>query len=261
MNRRDFLTALTLSTVMAETLAAPTVSQAQGGGAPPKLRVGMLVYSDMILLDLAGPLTVFNLSQAETFMVSQDLEPVRTDVGIPVKPNATFETCPADLDVLFVPGGLRGTIACMKDRATLTFLAKRAESARFVTSVCTGSLVLGAAGLLRGYKATSHWYTREHLAILGAEPVAARVVEDRNRITAGGVTAGIDFGLALAARLRGEELAKRVQLVLEYDPKPPFAAGSPEGSGPELAAQVLKARAPALAEAKQAAEAAAQFKL
>jgi cyclohexyl-isocyanide hydratase len=201
---------------------------------------------------------VFNILGADIHLVAADRTPVRTDIGIPVTPTMAFADCPADLDVLFVPGGLVGSIRAMEDDATLTFLKARGATARYVTSVCTGSLVLGAAGLLRGYRATSHWYTRDLLPLMGATTAAGRVVVDRNRVTGGGVTAGLDFGLVLASLLRSPEDARRVQLVLEYDPHPPFDAGSPEGAGAALTGDVLKRRAPALTAAAGAAHRAAE---
>jgi transcriptional regulator GlxA family with amidase domain len=155
--------------------------------------------------------------------------------------------------VLFVPGGLKGTVDAMKDSATIDFLKSRGERARFVTSVCTGSLLLGAAGLLKGYSATSHWYVRQLLPLMGATLRKDRVVEDRNRITAGGVTAGIDFRLTIGAKLANEDAARRVQLLIEYDPKPPFDAGSPERAGPALADVILQRRGALIAEAEAAA--------
>jgi cyclohexyl-isocyanide hydratase len=220
------------------------------------LTIAMLIHDDMILMDLNGPQTVFSLLMANVLLVSKDFAPVRTDVGIVVQPTATFENCPRDLDVLFVPGGLRGSIACMADRQVLDFIADRGQRARYVTSVCTGSLVLAAAGLLKGFRATSHWYVRDLLPLMGATLDHARVVEDRNRITGGGVTAGIDFALTLAARLTDEASAKRVQLVIEYDPQPPFAAGSPESAGRALAEDVLSRRAPLIEAARRLALAA-----
>ena len=147
-------------------------------------------------------------------------------------PTTTFADCPRDLDVLFVPGGVPGTLTMMEDPEVLAFLADRGSRARFVTSVCTGSLVLGAAGLLKGYKATSHWLTRDVLAEFGAIPTAGRIVVDRNRVTGGGVTAGLDFGLELVAQLRNRDYAEAVQLYLEYDPQPPFDSGTPEKASP-----------------------------
>ncbi len=136
--------------------------------------------------------------------------------------------------MLFVPGG-RGTVAAMEDEELLAFLRNQAETARYITSVCSGSLVLGAAGLLNGYRATTHWATHDVLDLFdGVSPEKARVVIDRNRVSGGGVTAGIDFGLELLTVLRGESAAKLNQLLMEYDPKPPFEAGSPEGAGEQL---------------------------
>jgi cyclohexyl-isocyanide hydratase len=213
----------------------------------------MLVHPDMVLLDLVGPQTVFSLSMATVLLVWKDRQPVRTDVGVAVQPTTTFADCPEQVDVLFVPGGLKGSIAAMEDAAVLDFLASRGERARYVTSVCTGGLVLGAAGLLRGYRATAHWYVRDLLPLLGATVGHERVVADRNRLTGGGVTAGIDFGLTLAAALRGEDYARRIQLVIEYDPRPPLRAGTPETAGPAVAEDVRRRRAPLIAAAREAA--------
>jgi cyclohexyl-isocyanide hydratase len=141
----------------------------------------------------------------------------------------------------------------MNDPEVIGFLQDRGSRATYVTSVCTGSLVLGAAGLLRGYRATSHWTVRDLLPLLGAEPVAQRVVEDRNRITGGGVTDGVDFGLQVPARLRSEQYAKMLQLAFEYDPQPPFHAGSPNGAGGEITSHLRERRAPAVEAARQAA--------
>lgn len=232
-------------------VAAATETSAQPARRP---RVAALIHDDMVLMDLVGPLTAFNVAGAEVVLVARDLRPVRSDVGISVAPAATFTDAPDAPDVLFVPGGLRGSVDAMRDAATRDWLRAVGERAGHVTSVCTGGLVLGAAGLLRGHRATAHWYVRDLLALFGAEPVEARVVTDRNRVTGGGVTAGLDFGLSIVAALRGEEAARRVQLLLEYDPQPPFAAGSPAGAGPTLTAEVLRARATILAEARAVAE-------
>jgi cyclohexyl-isocyanide hydratase len=212
----------------------------------------------MILLDLAGPQTVFNLLRGNVHLVAKEHAPVPTDVGISITPTTTFEQCPVDLDVLFVPGGLEGTVAVMNDSATVDFLADRGGSAKYVTSVCTGSLLLGAAGLLRGYAATSHWYVRELLGLMGATAKADRVVVDRNRITGAGVTAGLDFAIELARQIRGEEAPQLFELVLEYDPKPPFAAGTPELAGATLTERVRQIRGPAITAAREAAERAAE---
>jgi cyclohexyl-isocyanide hydratase len=203
-----------------------------------RLEIGMLLYPGLTLLDLIGPQTVFSWF-ANIHLVWKTTELIESDTGIGVRPSATFETCPRDLDILFVPGGF-GQQAIMNDREVLEFLADRASRAKYVTSVCSGSLLLGAAGLLKGYKATSHWAARDGLSAFGAEPVNARVVVDRNRITGGGVTAGIDFGLVVLVKLRGDEAAKLTQLAMEYDPEPPFNAGSPKNAGPAIVDQAMK---------------------
>lgn len=199
----------------------------------PKLEIGMLVYPGMFLQDLVGPLTMFEaLMNRDIHLLWKNRQPVGPEKPehpglIPVPPTRTFAECPEKLDVLFVPGGVPGTLTMMEDKEVLDFLADRGSKARWVTSVCTGSLILGAAGLLKGYKATSYWATLDVLPTLGATPVKRRVVTDRNRITGGGVTAGLDFGLDLIARLRSPQYAKAVQLYLEYDPAPRFNAGTP----------------------------------
>jgi cyclohexyl-isocyanide hydratase len=197
----------------------------------PQLQIGMLVYPGMFLQDLVGPLTMFeSLMKRDIHLLWKDRQPVGPEKphhpGLPVTPTTTFADCPAQLDVLFVPGGVPGTLTMMEDREVLGFLADRGARAKWVTSVCTGSLILGAAGLLKGYRAASHWATLDVLRELGATPVKRRVVTDRNRMTGGGVTAGLDFGLDLIARLLNPTYAQAVQLYLEYDPQPPFRAGN-----------------------------------
>jgi cyclohexyl-isocyanide hydratase len=196
-----------------------------------KLKIAMLIYPGMFLQDLVGPLTVFEaLMNREIYLVWKDKELVgnegETPTLIPVRATHTLQECPDQLDVLFVPGGVPGTFTMMEDPEILEFLRAKAATARYVTSVCTGSLILGAAGLLRGYRASSYWATLPVLKDLQAIPVARRIVTDRNRITGGGVTAGIDLALAIVAKLRSPDYAKTVQLYLEYDPQPPFDAGS-----------------------------------
>lgn len=247
MDRRAFSAALLASSLPA-LFASPAVAQRAAGGSGKPV-IGMLIYPDMILLDLAGPLTVFNIVQADVRLIARTPEPVLTDVGLPVLPNTTFDTVPSSVDVLFVPGGLKGTIDAMKDQATIDFLKSMDGPARLISSVCTGSLLLAAAGLLKGYSATSHWYVRDLLALMGATVKKDRVVDDRNRITAGGVTAGIDFGLAIIANLLGSDAAKRVQLLIEYDPHPPFAAGTPEQAGAVLSKEILSRRGALIREA------------
>ena len=223
------------------------------------LAIGILIYPNVTQLDATGPAQVLaRVPGATLHMIWKTREPIPTDAGFSIVPNTTFADCPK-LDVICVPGG-GGQVALMTDPETLDFLRKQAETARYVTSVCTGSLVLGAAGLLKGYRSACHWAWREMLSDFGAVPVAERVVRDRNRISGGGVTAGIDFGLTVAAELAGEEVAKSIQLVLEYDPQPPFDSGSPEKAGPERVQRLRERLAPMLESRRKAnAEAAARL--
>lgn len=201
------------------------------------LNIGILIFPKVTQLDATGPAQMLaRVPGAQIHMVWKTRDPVPTDAGFSIVPNATFADCP-QLDLVCVPGGT-GQIELMTDQETLDFLRRQAAGARYITSVCTGSLVLGAAGLLVGYKSACHWAWRDMLADFGAVPVAERVVRDRNRISGGGVTAGIDFGLAVAAELAGEEVAKSIQLGFEYDPQPPFDCGSPEKAGPERVARM-----------------------
>lgn len=218
----------------------------------------MVIYPGMILQDLVGPMTAFKLTMGDIRLVSRDLNPVQTDIGIPVSATTTYEDCPRDGDVLFVPGGLSGTTALMNDSPTLSFLREMSQHVTYVTSVCTGSLLLGAAGLLKGRRATSHWYVHDILEILGAIPIHARVIEDGPVITGGGVTAGLDFGLTIAARLKGESWARKMMLTLEYAPEPPFQGGAPETARAEDVAAVLNRRKARITTAREAAERAAE---
>lgn len=191
------------------------------------LRIAFLLFPNVTQLDLTGPAQVLSrLGDARLDLVAKTLEPVSTDAGFSILPTATFADVPS-ADILCVPGGF-GTSDAIADDETLDWVRHVGANATWVTSVCTGSLVLGAAGLLDGYKAGCHWAQRHMLPLFGAEPVAERVVVDRNRVTGGGVTAGIDFALTLTALIRGQQHAELVQLSLEYDPQPPFDAGSPE---------------------------------
>ena len=209
---------------------------------PDAPKIAMLVYPRMVAQDLIGPMTVFNILRCRIDLVWKDRTPVSTDVGIPFPPTRTFDETPRDLDVLFVPGGIMGTTTCMNDPAVCAFLTDRGARAKWVTSDCTGSLLLGAAGLLKGYDATSHWAVADLLPLMGARHVDRRVVIDRNRMTGGGVTAGIDLGLTLAAKLKGEEAAKRIQLMIEYAPQPPFHNGTPDEAGPDAVAAMKQGR-------------------
>ncbi|MEP3244971.1 MAG: DJ-1/PfpI family protein [Sneathiella sp.] len=227
---------LGLSTLMvrAEDAASHDMSAMPESWSRP-VEIAMVVYPGFTALDLAGPQYMFgNIMGAKVHIVSKTMEPVTSDTGLTIVPTATYDQVPADIDVLFVPGGALSTIAAIRDPDLVEFVRDRGSRARYVTSVCTGSLVLGAAGLLEGYKATSHWLTMDVLPSFGASPVKQRVVRDRNRITGGGVTAGIDFGLTVVAELRDETYAQALQLLAEYSPEPPFQAGTPETASPMI---------------------------
>lgn len=203
------------------------------------LHIGMLLFPRLTQLDLTGPYELFHrIPDAKVHMLWKTLEPVRTEAGFGLLPDTTLRDCP-QLDVVFVPGGL-GQVDLMGDEEVLGFLRKQAATAKYVTSVCTGALVLGAAGLLDGYEATTHWAYVDLLPSFGAKPAKGRVVRDRNRITAGGVTAGIDFGLTMVSEIAGADTARAIQLGLEYDPAPPFDGGHPDKADPALVAAIRK---------------------
>ncbi|MCB4802072.1 transcriptional regulator GlxA family with amidase domain [Methylobacterium brachiatum] len=218
------------------------------------VRIAMVLYAGMTALDLVGPQALLaGLAPGSLYCVAQAEGPVASDTGLSLVATHTFAACPPDLDVLFVPGG-DGTPDQMRDAALLAFLRARAPRTAWVTSVCTGSLILGAAGLLNGYRATSHWCVRDAvLPLLGAVPVAERVVFDRNRATGAGISAGLDLALALAARLRGPDYARTAQLVAEYAPEPPFRAGTPAQAGPAILRAADAILAPLVAGATEAA--------
>ena len=205
------------------------------------MKIQMLVYPQMTLLDLVGPLQVWSLwPDAEIQLVWKDTEPVMSDSGAAIVPTHAFVDAWPDPDIVFAPGGTQGTFAVMADADVMGFMKDRGDRAGWITSVCTGALILGAAGLLQGFEATTHWMALEALEGFGAKPVKERWVIDRNRATGGGVTAGIDFGLALMAKIAGEDIARAVQLGLEYAPQPPFESGTPEQATPETIALVRK---------------------
>ncbi len=205
-----------------------------------KLSVGIVLFPNVTQLDVTGPYEVFARMPATVHLVAATLEPIRSEQGLTILPELTFETAP-QLDVICVPGGI-GVNAAMEDQALLAFLQCQASGARYITSVCTGALVLGAAGLLRGYQATTHWLSLELLPLFGAHPVDQRVVIDRNRITGGGVTAGIDFGLVIASELCDAAVAQEIQLMIEYDPVPPHPAGSRSSAPAAVVQGVLQKR-------------------
>jgi cyclohexyl-isocyanide hydratase len=200
--------------------------------------IGLVFYPGMTSLDIIGPQQVFSgLPGVKIHRIWKTLDPVKTDDGMVVVPDTTFDNCPR-LDIICIGGGI-GQAAVEDDPELLAFLRNQGSTAKYVTSVCGGSIFLAKAGLLEGYRAATHWAARPQLAALGVEVGTERVVVDRNRITGGGVTAGIDFGLTLASSLYGEEVAKITQLMIEYNPAPPFDTGSPEKAGPELVEKAM----------------------
>lgn len=256
LHRRDLLRILALTSAAAAVVpkavfaAEKTAAKEPVGTlhvAPqPQLRMGseqiaILVYPEFTALDALGPhYALAGMMGATVRFVAKTLDPVPSEGaskgGFFVKPQLTFADCPERLDLLLVPGGLAGTLATISDVATLRFLRDRGMKAKRVASVCTGSLVLGAAGLLKGRKATSHWQTLEVLAAAGATPVPERVVFDGDDlVTAAGVSAGLDLGFELLRRFRGDFYAKGMQLLGEYDPQPPF----PGGGNPRTADKVV----------------------
>ncbi len=210
-------------------------------------RIGFLLFPRLTQLDLTGPYEILSrMPRAEAHLVARTLDPVADERGLHLQPTMTLDACPP-LDLVCVPGGA-GVNEVLGDAAVLGFLRRMAEGARYVTSVCTGSLVLGAAGLLAGRRAACHWMSRELLRAFGAEPAAQRVVVDGKFITGGGVTAGIDFALAVVDEICGREAAEAIQLLVEYDPRPPFDAGSPELARPAVLSRVRRLAEPMLRE-------------
>jgi cyclohexyl-isocyanide hydratase len=199
-----------------------------------QLQIGFLIYPGAIQLDVMGAYQVLAFPpNTQVHLLWKTLSPVVSNEGLILAPTTTLAECPP-LDVICVPGGGIGQVEVMQDHEILHFLKQQSVTAQYVTSVCTGSLVLAAAGLLQGYKATCHWAFQDQLAMLGVEVVPQRVVIDRNRVTGAGVTSGIDFGLTLLKLLCGEQVAKMTQLMMEYTPEPPFDAGTPETAGEEV---------------------------
>jgi cyclohexyl-isocyanide hydratase len=205
-----------------------------------QLNVGFAIFPQLTQLDFTGPLQVLSrLPGAVMHIVAKSEAPVPSDCGLSLVPTSTFAACPA-LDVICVPGGF-GVAEAMGDRETVDFVRRQAQGATYVTSVCTGAFVLGVAGLLRGRRATTHWAYTDLLPLVGATHEMGRVVKDGNVITAGGVTSGIDFALAMVAEIAGEAVAQTIQLGIEYDPAPPFDAGHPDRA-PEAVKAALAGR-------------------
>lgn len=223
------------------------------------MNIVMLLYPRLTQLDLTGPFEVFTrLPDVKIILAAKTLAPVTDSGGLRLLPTHTLAEAP-QADILFVPGG-PGQLDLMDDAETLDFLRTQAAGARYVTSVCTGSLILAAAGLLTGYRATCHWISLEQLALFDCTPCSERVVVDRNRVTGGGVTSGIDFALHLAALLFDEDRAERTQLSMEYDPAPPFRSGHPKSADPVMVA-AMRTRAAGLQEKRWAAAKAAAARL
>ena len=221
------------------------------------LSIGMVLFDGLTQLDLTGPYEVLaRLPAARVHLVAASLEPVRSEWGLRIVPDATFDDAPP-IDVLCVPGGW-SVNANLANDALLDFVRTRGARARYVTSVCSGALLLGAAGLLRGYRATTHWLSLDLLPPFGAQVVNARVVHDRNRITSAGVAAGIDAALVIAAELFDAQVAQAIQLAVEYDPAPPFASGSPRSAPADVRGAVTHASERALTERRAAVERAAR---
>jgi putative intracellular protease/amidase len=212
------------------------------------------IYDDFTALDAIGPYEVLSRIGGTVRFIGREAGPVRTDNGmLTVLAEASFADAPAP-DVIVVPGGI-GTRALTTDPVWLDWLRAVHATSQWTTSVCTGSLLLGAAGVLEGLRATSHWLELETLRQWGAEPTAERVVEQGKVITAAGVSSGIDMALTLAARIVGDDAAKAIQLVLEYDPQPPFDSGSVAKSDPAVVEMIRGAVAAREAASRARAEA------
>ena len=237
---------------MTHTLTPATVH----GSTERALTIGMVLFDGVTQLDLTGPYEVLaRMPNTRVYLVAARPDAVRSEWGLRILPDLTFADAPP-LDVLCVPGGW-GVNAQLENEAVVDFLRAQGEAARFVTSVCSGALLFGAAGLLRGYRATTHWMSLDLLPLFGAEAVTSRVVRDRNRITGAGVTAGIDFALVLAQELFGLETAQAIQLALEYQPAPPFDSGSPRTAPHAVHTAVLSASRESLAARRAIVERAA----
>jgi cyclohexyl-isocyanide hydratase len=206
---------------------------------------GFVIFPHLTQLDFTGPLQVLHrLPGARTEIVAKTREPILSDCGMAIMPTKTFADCP-QLDLLCIPGGF-GVDQAIEDAATITFVREQGARAQYVTSVCTGAFILGAAGLLQHKRATTHWAYHHLLPRVGAIPVQERVVRDGSTFTGGGVTAGIDFAFTVMHEIAGSSVAQAVQLALEYTPHPPFQAGSPALAPAEIKNVVDQRLAPRL---------------
>ena len=205
-----------------------------------QLQIGFLIYPGVVQLDVMGAYQVLSFPpNTDVHLIAKSKDAVKSNEGLILTPTVTMADCP-QLDVICVPGGGLGQLEVMADAETLQFLQQQSEQAQYVTSVCTGSMILAAAGLLQGYRATCHWAFLDQLGALGVDAVGDRVVVDRDRITGAGVTSGIDFGLTLLALLCGESVAKMAQLMMQYEPEPPFRAGNPQDAGEEVVQPLMQ---------------------
>jgi len=201
-------------------------------GLQTHLEIGAIVFPNMDQCDFTGPFEVLSRLPDSTFHIAwRWRESIRDCHGLILTPEVSLAECP-QLDLLVVPGGY-GQEALMDDEEVLSFVRDQSRGAKYVFSVCTGALICGAAGLLKGVKATTHWSAFHLLEYYGAIPTDARVVEDGKVVSAAGVTAGFDGALVIASRLRGEDVAREIQLSMEYAPEPPFQSGSPKNARPE----------------------------
>ena len=255
LNRRSLLlSALSLPVALAAKEAFAQEGEAGAPDEPGIDHIGMLIYPGFTALDFVGPhhfLTPMPGTKVHVVTTGMDLSPVPSDLGLMVHPSVTMDDCPADLTVLFMPGGTVGTLEAASDPRVLNFVADRASRATYVTSVCTGSLILGAAGVLRGKRATSHWVTLPVLEQFGAKPVSERVVRDGNIITGAGVSAGLDFGITLVEEMRGRMFAETGVLISEYAPEPPIIGGTLDTARSEVAALLKQNLAPFVADAQK----------
>ncbi len=245
MTRRDLLKFAAAATAAPALLQSPDAVAAQASGqgpaAGPADDIAMLIYPGFTALDLVGPYHFLGgMPRARVHLVTNeaDLRPVPSDIGLAVQPTTTLADCPSELAIIFTPGGTTGTLAAARDPRTIAFIRHHAERARYVTSVCTGSLILGAAGALRGKRATSHWSVVPLLSNFGTIPVRERVVRDGKLITGAGVSAGMDFGATLVAEMHGQRIAEAGILMAEYAPEPPFPTGCVEQAPPDLVAML-----------------------
>lgn len=251
MNRRKFISGVTsafLLSISSQLMASDTSNEIEHKSHDMSKmpenwtkdeQIAMLIYPGFTALDLIGPQYMFaGLMGAKVHIVSETLKPITSDTNITIIPTTTYDKVPDNLSVLFIPGGGESVIKALSNEKLMNFVRKKGSKAKFITSTCTGSLILAGAGLLNGYKATSHWVARDALSAGGAIPTDERVVIDRNRITGAGVTAGIDLGLTVVSLLRDDLYAQTLQLLAEYSPKPPFNAGA-STTAPKEAVEII----------------------